>query len=63
MVARAHGQALDQPAIGPFPARIESLATKPPFQGKTTTEDPDVASVIYSTELDFPATANTVRRS
>jgi hypothetical protein len=47
-------QALAEPAIGPFPARIESLATKPPFQGRTTTEADDVASVVYSTELDLP---------
>jgi hypothetical protein len=46
-------QALEQPAIGPFPARIESLATQPPFRGRTTTEEPDVASVVYSTELDL----------
>jgi hypothetical protein len=54
MVPRAQAQALDQPAIGPFPASIESLATKPPFQGKTTTEEADVVSVIYATELDLP---------
>jgi hypothetical protein len=54
MVAKARGEAFEQPAIGPFPARIESLATKPEFQGKTTTESPDVASVVYSTELNFP---------
>jgi hypothetical protein len=53
VVGKAQSQALDQPAIGPFPARIESLATEPPFQGRTTTEDADVASVIYSTELDL----------
>jgi hypothetical protein len=50
-VRNAQKQALDQPAIGPFPAAIESLATEPPFQSRTTTEDADVASVIYSTEL------------
>jgi hypothetical protein len=54
MVGKAQAQALDQPAVGPFPARIESLATKPPFQGKTTTEEADVASVVYSTQLDLP---------
>ncbi len=54
MAARAEAQALEQPAVGPFPARIESLATKPAFQGKTTTENPHVASVVYSVELDFP---------
>lgn len=41
-------------AVGPFPARIESLATEPEFQGKTTTEDPDVASVVYSAQIPFP---------
>ena len=52
--SKAQKQALDQPAIGPFPASIESLATKPAFQGKTTTEVADVASVVYATELDLP---------
>jgi hypothetical protein len=47
-----HG-AYSQPAIGPFPARIESLATERPFQGKTTTEDPDVATVVYSVRVDL----------
>ena len=28
---------------------------KPAFQGKTTTEDPDVASVVYSAQIDFPS--------
>ncbi|HTT93697.1 MAG TPA: hypothetical protein VMF55_03435 [Solirubrobacterales bacterium] len=55
MVSKAQEQALDQPAVGPFPARIESLATKPPFQGRTTTEDPAVASVVYSTSLNLLA--------
>jgi hypothetical protein len=50
----ARGAAFRQPAIGPFPARIESLATKPAFQGKTTTEATDVAGVVYSVELNFP---------
>jgi hypothetical protein len=54
LVPRAQSQALEEPAIGPFPARIESLATKPPFQGRTTTEEPNVATVIYSTELNLP---------
>jgi hypothetical protein len=52
--AKAEAQALDQPAVGPFPASIESLATKPAFRAKTTSEDLDAATVVYSTELDFP---------
>ena len=55
MAGRAQAQALDQPAIGPFPAKIESLATEPPFEGKTTTEQPDVATVVYSTGLNLAA--------
>lgn len=51
---KAKGQAFKQLAVGPFPARIESLATEKPFQGKTTTENPDVANVVYSADLDFP---------
>ncbi len=54
-VAKAEAEALDQPAIGPFPARVESLATKPAFRAKTTATDPDAASVVYSTQIDFPS--------
>ncbi len=51
--AQAEQQALDEPAIGPFPASIESLATQPAFRAKTTVDDPDAASVVYSTNLNF----------
>jgi hypothetical protein len=51
--AKAQAQALDQPAVGPFPASIESLVTQPAFRAKTTSDDPDAASVVYSTPLDF----------
>lgn len=54
-VARAQEMALDYPAAGPFPAKIESLTTEPAFRAKTTTDDPDAASVVYSTEVDFPS--------
>jgi hypothetical protein len=56
--AAAAGKApnpLDQPAVGPFPAAIESLATKPAFRAKTTTDDPDAATVVYATDVDFPS--------
>jgi hypothetical protein len=53
--AKAAQKALDQPAVGPFPASIESLATKSPFRSQTTSEDPDAAAVVYSTRLDFPS--------
>jgi hypothetical protein len=51
-VAKAEARALDQPARGPFPASIESLAAKPVF--RTGGEDADVARVVYSTDLDLP---------
>jgi hypothetical protein len=51
--AKAQAQALDQPAVGPFPASIESLVTQPAFRALTTSDDPDAASVVYSTKLDF----------
>jgi hypothetical protein len=50
----AEGNALEQPAIGPFPARIETLATEPEFAAKTTTEDAEAPGVVYSTQIDFP---------
>ncbi len=52
--AKAQEQALDRPAVGPFPASIESLATKPSFEADSTAQDPDAARVVYSTRLDFP---------
>jgi len=52
--AKAEKQALDQPAVGPFPAAIESLATKPAFRAESTSEDADAAKVVYSAQLDFP---------
>lgn len=52
--ANAAVQALDEPAVGPFPARIETLATKPQFESKTTAADPDAARVVYSAQLPLP---------
>lgn len=54
-VAKAQAQALDQPAVGPFPASIESLAAKPAFRAKSTSEGLELASVVYSTQLHFPS--------
>jgi hypothetical protein len=53
--AKAQAQALDQPAVGPFPASIESLVTQPAFRAQTTSDDPDAASAVYSTDIDFPS--------
>jgi hypothetical protein len=53
-VAKAEAQALDEPAVGPFPAAAESLTAKPQYRAKSTKEDPDAAGVVYSTELNLP---------
>jgi hypothetical protein len=53
-IARAQKEALEQPARGPFPAAIETIQTEPAFRAQTTTSDPDAATVVYVTELDFP---------
>ncbi|HWA53972.1 MAG TPA: hypothetical protein VG816_07350 [Solirubrobacterales bacterium] len=51
----AEKRALDEPAVGPFPAAIESMETEPAFRAQTTTSDPNAATVVYSTKVDFPA--------
>jgi hypothetical protein len=53
--AKAKPRPLDEPAVGPFPAAIETLATKPAFRAKTTADDPDAASVVYATHVHFPS--------
>lgn len=55
VVARARHEALEQPAMGPYPASIESLATKPAYRAQTTTSDPDAATSVYTTDVDFPS--------
>jgi hypothetical protein len=52
-LAQARSEALEQPAAGPFPAALESLITKPAFRAKTTTSDPDAATTVYTTNIDF----------
>jgi hypothetical protein len=54
-VARARTEALEQPAMGPYPAAVESLETKPAYRAQTTTSDPDAATVVYTTDIDFPS--------
>jgi hypothetical protein len=52
-LAQAREKALEQPAVGPFPAALESLSTMPAFRARTTAEDPDAATAIYTTDVDF----------
>ncbi len=47
-------EALDQPAVGPYPAAVESIETQPAFRAMTTTDDPDAATAAYVTHVDFP---------
>ncbi|HKT84049.1 MAG TPA: hypothetical protein VJQ84_09470 [Solirubrobacterales bacterium] len=51
----AEKRALDEPAVGPFPAAVESMETQPAFRAETTTSDPNAATVVYTTKVDFPA--------
>jgi len=52
---KAQQEVLNARAFGPFPARIETLATEPRFQAASTLEDPDAAHVVYSAQVDFPS--------
>lgn len=52
---KAEERALDEPAIGPFPAAIESMQTLPAFRAQTTTGDPDAAAVVYAADVNFPS--------
>ncbi len=54
-IARARHEALEAPAIGPFPAAVETLETQPAFRAETTADDESAATVVYSTNLDFPS--------
>lgn len=54
-VARARNEELEQPAMGPYPAAIESLATEPAFRAQTTASDPNAATAVYTADLDFPS--------
>lgn len=43
----------EEPASGPYPARVEDLSTEPQFAARTTTGDPDAAKVVYITEIEI----------
>ncbi|HEX6153088.1 MAG TPA: hypothetical protein VFZ19_06140, partial [Solirubrobacterales bacterium] len=52
-VGKAAKSALNQPARGPFPAAVESLAVEPEFRAEIG-EGQDTASVVYATDLNLP---------
>jgi hypothetical protein len=45
-------------AIGPYPARIDSLAVQPQFESQTVENDPDAANDVYVTNLNFDHDGN-----
>src|SRR3954451_17273572 len=55
-VYAAPGRSVNGPAIGPFPARIEDLTTKPAFRAKTTADDPSAAQVAYVSDIPLDKT-------
>jgi len=50
---KAFEEAVEQPALGPYPAAVESMATEPAFRALTTTSDPNAATAVYHATLDF----------
>jgi hypothetical protein len=51
--ARAQEKALEEPAVGPYPASIEAMSTQPAFRAQTTNDED--ASVVYESQVDFPS--------
>ena len=43
-------------AIGPFPARYESLKLPPQFESRSVASDPDSARTVYVSDVKFPRT-------
>jgi len=54
----APGGGVNGPAIGPFPARIEDLTTKPAFRAKSTADDPSAAQVAYVSDIPLDKPGN-----
>jgi len=50
----AFAESLEEPALGPYPAALETVTTKPAFRAMTTTSDPDAATGVYHATVDFP---------
>lgn len=44
-----------KPALGPFPAEVSTLLTGGAYTSQTTSGDPDAATAVYTTEVDFPS--------
>ena len=50
-VAVYAAQGADGKALGPFPARVENLKTESEFVAKTTSDDPEAATVVYVADV------------
>jgi hypothetical protein len=50
-----NAKSLDTPAEGPFPARIESIATESAFRSQTTSSEAGAATAVYVSHFDFSA--------
>lgn len=56
-VAVYFAQGKEGEAIGPFPARVESLVTPPAYRAQTTAQDPSAATAVYVVpSVDFTRT-------
>ncbi len=53
--AAAQPNPLHGRAAGPFPASVESLATKTAFRSTTTAVDPTASTSVYTANIDFPS--------
>jgi hypothetical protein len=53
--SKTEEKTLTTPALGPYPARIESIATEPAFRSQTTSSENGAATVVYVTHFDFPS--------
>ncbi len=43
----------NKPAVGPFPAAVETLEPDAAFRSETTSTDPDAATVVYASEIEL----------
>src|SRR2546429_641102 len=53
--AKVPNAGLQGKAIGPFPAREESISTEPRFESNTTADDPHSLTTVYVTNVNLPS--------
>jgi hypothetical protein len=57
-VSMSNANPLGGQATGPFPAAIESLATRPSFRSQTTAQDSNAATSVYAANVEFPSSGD-----